>query len=398
VPYPLAVEDKLRNYVIGHLELGLELDPVLEHFLESLPEEWVETLAREALAAYRSRPARPVSAPVERKRVLAASASPPSASAASGAVSRRAIACFVDDVPHLVQQVLALRRSWLHAGSADTDLVAIGPAEVLARLPDDLVKIDQRLAADDPMWRGYRFINGIACLNAGAERLDEYSHVPRTGAYTFITPAWNRFYPEVFTWGVGAYANDASIARRLRQFAEGYGLMHRGHTNVGTSWYGPTDEVRRAAALTELLTKHLLTEHFALDSGEWPGWYRGVAGMYAAEIAINHCAPLGQCSDLVDSVSTSVRPTDRYPHIHCWHTDQRFSKHWFMSGGYAGEHPDDLDLDLVRDYCLAIPLRSLEQSDVSVDELQTSRRWRLEPSLRSEDARVASDPPISPLT
>ena len=64
--------------------------------------------------------------------------------------SRRAIVCFVEDDQHLIQQVLALRHSWLYAQSPDTDLVVMGPADVLARLPDDLVKIEQQPAADDP--------------------------------------------------------------------------------------------------------------------------------------------------------------------------------------------------------------------------------------------------------
>ena len=39
--------------------------------------------------------------------------------------SRRAIVCFVEDDRHLIQQVLALRHSWLYAQSPDTDLVVI---------------------------------------------------------------------------------------------------------------------------------------------------------------------------------------------------------------------------------------------------------------------------------
>ena len=49
VPYPLTVEDKLRNYLIGHAELGLDLDPVLAHFSEWLPQEKIVAIAEEAL-------------------------------------------------------------------------------------------------------------------------------------------------------------------------------------------------------------------------------------------------------------------------------------------------------------------------------------------------------------
>jgi hypothetical protein len=49
VMYPLTVEDKLRNYVLGHAELGLDLVPVLEHFTRYLPEERVLAIAEQAL-------------------------------------------------------------------------------------------------------------------------------------------------------------------------------------------------------------------------------------------------------------------------------------------------------------------------------------------------------------
>jgi glycosyltransferase involved in cell wall biosynthesis len=353
VPYPLAVADKLRNYVIGFLELGWDLDPVLEHFFESLPEEQVEELAREALASHRgARSTTPTAAASRRAVQPKADAGP----------TRRAIVCFVEDEQHLVQQLMALRRSWLHVESPDTDLVAIGPAELLERLPEDLVKIPQRPAADDPAWQGFRLVNSIACLNgAGAEQLNRYSHLLHTHSDTFITPAWNRFYPDVFTWGRGGYANDSHVARRLRELAEQHGLTHRGHTNIGVSWYGPTDVVRRTAALAELLTKHLIRDHFSAEEpGRWPGWYRGVAHLYAAEIAVNHCAPFGRRSNLLDAASTSEDRIDRHPHIHCRHTSEKFSKHAFMAGRYGPEGAEGLDLDVVRDYCLAMSFRSLE--------------------------------------
>jgi hypothetical protein len=49
VPYPLTVEAKLRNYVIGFTELGLDLTPVLEHFAEEAPADTVAMIAEQAL-------------------------------------------------------------------------------------------------------------------------------------------------------------------------------------------------------------------------------------------------------------------------------------------------------------------------------------------------------------
>jgi hypothetical protein len=277
-----------------------------------------------------------------------------------GISGHRAIVCFVEDRPHLIQQLLALRLSWEFTQSLDTDLVVMGPEEVLARLPDDLVKVPQQASADSPVWRGYRYINPFAALNdAGAEQLDRYSHLLRTDVDTFITPAWNVFFPSTFTVGTSTYAND-DVPQRVQALADEYGLNHRGLTNIHTTWYGPTAVVRRAAALTELLTKRLVTDHFRNDEGRWPGWYRGVAVRYAAEIAVNHCAPDVQRSELLDASSTSSEAITRYPHIHCWHTDEKFSKHAFMAGRYTREDALNLDMTSIRDYCLALSFQSIE--------------------------------------
>src|SRR5918996_6510968 len=49
IEYPLTVEEKLRNYLIGHAELGWDPAPVLAHFSEILPEDHVVAVAAEAL-------------------------------------------------------------------------------------------------------------------------------------------------------------------------------------------------------------------------------------------------------------------------------------------------------------------------------------------------------------
>lgn len=52
--YPLTIEDKLRNYILGHTELGLDISPVLAHFSEYLPADRVRRVA-EAVASEGSR-------------------------------------------------------------------------------------------------------------------------------------------------------------------------------------------------------------------------------------------------------------------------------------------------------------------------------------------------------
>jgi glycosyltransferase involved in cell wall biosynthesis len=49
VPFPLIVEDKFRNYLIGHDELGLDLTPVFQHFSSFLQRPTMEAIAHEVL-------------------------------------------------------------------------------------------------------------------------------------------------------------------------------------------------------------------------------------------------------------------------------------------------------------------------------------------------------------
>jgi glycosyltransferase involved in cell wall biosynthesis len=47
--YPVRIEDKIFNYVVGHVELGLDIAPVIEHFSEFMPREAVMRVVKEAL-------------------------------------------------------------------------------------------------------------------------------------------------------------------------------------------------------------------------------------------------------------------------------------------------------------------------------------------------------------
>ena len=309
----------------------------------------------------------------------------------------RAIVCFVEDNKHLIQQALALRQSWLYVQSPDTDLVIMGPPGVLAGFPDDVVKIEQRAVADDPEWRSYRFINSVATLDGlNADQLDRYSHILHTDVDTFITPAWNNFYPDKFVCGNGGYSNDENVRRKLHDIAAQLKLEHRGLVNTGSTWYGPTELVRRVAALTEMLTRYILSREFKVETGQWPGWFAGVSSMYAAEIAINHLVPDAEKTDQLDYFSTSPFSVRDYAHIHCWHTDEKFSKYWFMAGRYTDEDGQDLNLDIIADYAMEMSLRSLKDIPAAVPLIPKVTSISETPSTREAPMTVISDAPSKP--
>jgi hypothetical protein len=276
-------------------------------------------------------------------------------------VTRRAVALFVEDKPSLLLHSHWMHQSWRHIGAEDTDLVFMGPKEALEKLPADVVKIEQRPITEDGTWMGYGYVNSIACLaHLAASLLDSYEMILRSDADTFLTPAWNRFYPSELTSGRGGYANDDKVRDNIQRVAQRFGLTHRGVTNVGSALYGPPKLVREICRLATDLTRYIRTVEFKDDRGTWPSWYFGVASMYATEIAVNHLAPSFSkpADQVLDARCDTDGPTEAHPHIHCWHTDKQFSKFAFAEGAYDHIDPDTLDLSIVRDYCLAMALRA----------------------------------------
>lgn len=81
--------------------------------------------------------------------------------------------------------------------------------------------------------------------------------------------------------------------------------------------------------------------------------------MYSNEIAVNHLIKdVSIDPQNLDFESTSEDSVMNHAHIHCWHTNQIFSKFHFAGGRYDQLSTKDLDLTKIKDYCLYIALKS----------------------------------------
>jgi len=115
---------------------------------------------------------------------------------------RRAIVIYLENTPFLMLHFACLYTSLKTIGPTDTELVVFGTPNALARLPQDCRKIEFLPLQEPPEAQSYRYINSIACLSGPqAEMLQEYDYVLRTDADVFLTPAWNTYYPQVYTVG-----------------------------------------------------------------------------------------------------------------------------------------------------------------------------------------------------
>jgi hypothetical protein len=273
---------------------------------------------------------------------------------------KRALVAYLDNAPHLVLQSKALVESLKYVKPDDTDLIIFGPEVALNKIPDHkfVIKIIQD---QHKLGRKYGYINSIACLcGPGSQILNQYDYLLKTDLDVFITPAWNNFRPEEFTVGQGAYSNSQEIRENCKKIAEMFGFVHQGQHNIGSTFYGPASLVRNICRLATMLCEYLLLEEFWNNPGEWPEWFEGVSSMYATEIAINHLVPNLKLDTKLqlDGHSTSLGSVDDHPHIHCWHTNERFSKFEWEGGRYDSIDPQTLDLNVIRDYCTALALRA----------------------------------------
>jgi len=269
---------------------------------------------------------------------------------------RRAVTTYVDDRAHILSDFACLYASVRALAAEDTDLIVFGPAAALAQLPPDVdtVRCERRAGK----WDGYGFVNSIFFLTTeGADVLDGYDLVLRTDADVFLLPAWRDYRPSGFRVGRGLYAHDQHVRDRLAAHAGRLGLRYAGRTDLGSTHCGPPAVVRRVAALAFEIADDLWSGEFHRDPGRWPGWFRGVTTMYANELAVNHLVDeFERDAANLDAASTSRAAPTSAAHVHCWHTDQLFSKFAYRAGAYDKLDPAGLDPAQIRHYCLCLAL------------------------------------------
>jgi hypothetical protein len=194
--------------------------------------------------------------------------------------------------------------------------------------------------------------------------LNDYDRLLRTDVDVFLTPAWSQYHPTGFTTGRGYYSNDERVRDNIRRIASKFGLEHRGVTHIGSTIYGEPRLIREICQLATEVCKYIRTVEFKDDPGAWPSWYAGVSLLYATEIAVNHLVPCYEAPSMdLDFTSTSAEPVDNYPHIHCYHTKEMFSKFQCYAGHYDDMNEKDLNLGVIRDYCVAMFLRARDRAE-----------------------------------
>ncbi|KAH9106292.1 hypothetical protein AeMF1_018079 [Aphanomyces euteiches] len=217
----------------------------------------------------------------------------------------------------------------------------------------------------------YQFGDSINVVAIDSPVLQPYDWVVRTDIDTFLTPAFATWRPEKMTIGGGGYQTQSNF-ERLTRISNDLHLHATRLRNVGSTWYGPTAQVRECANLTVSLMKYLHEHEFTAEEKSkeygtkgWPTWHYGVLTLYAGHIAIHNCtfeSGVDKNTNMLDFPTTSADDVQNHAHLHTWQDRERFSKFEFAEGKYASENISALSLNKVSDYAMFMALDSQEKA------------------------------------
>ena len=279
-----------------------------------------------------------------------------------GTVLKKAVVVYLEKKRELLLQFGCLYTSFHFIKAKNTDLIVYGPIYALQRIPNDCIKVEYSPAKTD-----YPYIHSISNIaNDHNALLNQYDYLLRTDMGTLLSPTWNSFCPKGFIVGRGDYIHDETVKNKIINISNTLGLTHKGIHNIGTSHYGPPQMIINVCKLSVYVSNYLLSNEFFLHEGKWPGWYRVLQQCIAMKFQLITFLIFLTFGTGKVRFLQYFRATIcvNYPHFHCWHTNQPFSKFRFASGEYNDTPLEQLNINIVKDYCMYISLKALQEIDL----------------------------------
>ena len=177
-----------------------------------------------------------------------------------------------------------------------------------------------------------------------------YDVLLRADLDTFVTPGFGRWtLPEglALVTGQGGYGSENANRHLTWVMKTQLGLSDSGLRGIGSTWVGHSGVMVAVAKLTVSAMIWLHTQEFSIyekspaGTDGWPYWHWPVLLLYGGHVAVNQI-PADKV--LVTDSNSKVRldygtaSNETLPesalHLHCWHSDDMFSKFRFQMGQY----------------------------------------------------------------
>jgi len=290
----------------------------------------------------------------------------------------KAIVVYVDDTPRCLEEFSWLLKSWLlWELESEFDIVAYHNPTADSKIPDHPNLIKKPMVPThetNKFWDEYRFVNSFSMFQDPAEDKwirENYTHIMKTDCDVFLTHHLAGRKPEKVLLGLGGYMhwhqdvekNHTKITTdKIIKVVKKLGYRYDHINHVGASLFGPVNLVTDVVNFQFETTEYLLKNEWLASPGIHLKWYKGVASMYAVQIAVNHLLSRQHViAYAIDSTCwKGTKINEDVIHIHAWHTDLMFSKHAWFRGEYEKLTPSQVPTNAA-DYCLWIASNDLNE-------------------------------------
>ena len=287
--------------------------------------------------------------------------------------NRKAIVVYVDDTPRCLEEYTWLYKSWrFHNIDEDFDIVVFCNPSAESKIEKHkniIIKPLEPVNGKGGAFNDYGFANSFAMFN-DQETCDwmssKYDYILKSDCDVFLTENIKGFTPSKVMIGEGGYMTSRDhaddIIKRLKHHSDRLKLQYNNLNHIGASIFGPTSHVLTVVRWHFKITEYMLKVGWANGEPDvWPGWFKGVASMYAIHIVINNFYTQQGVSlyGLDSKCWINDINSDTY-HIHAWHTTQYWSKNAHFKGEYDKYVTETIPTK-ANEYCHWIATNTLEE-------------------------------------
>lgn len=284
--------------------------------------------------------------------------------------NKKAIVVYVDN-----NKTNFIEFSWLYKTFilwelySEYDIICYCNPDAISEIPQHeniLVKPLEPLNKPGSFWHTYGFVNSFAMFNDPNEEAwirENYEYILKTDCDVFLTENILGYEPDRLMIGMGGYMNEApdEVLSNLLRIKDNMKMNYNNLNHIGASIFGPSGYVTTVVSNHFHLTHYILSTEFTEEfKGQWPGWFRGVASMYAIHLAINHMFSEEHLSlYTLDTLCWGNKIQKDTIHIHAWHGAEYFSKHDFFANKYEPLITNEVP-KLAGEYCHWIACNDIE--------------------------------------
>ena len=299
-------------------------------------------------------------------------------------MNKNAIIVYIDKSEKCQKEFGWLWKSWLMWDINEKwDIVALTNPEVIDRVKSNYEHVDCKFIPLEPsnkpgtIWDGYGFVNSFAMFESKKvdEIVDNYTYLLKTDCDVFLTkwfkdsiPAKGRiyignggYYP--LNWDEKGKKAADEITNKIKAASNAFGLKHKNISHVGATILANRDMLKSIVTLQKYITEKLLKYGWSKgDIGNWPGWFKGTAAMYAIEVAVNAIVqPMQIHQGSLDCSCADNEIGSLDLHIHAWQQNDSdiFNKKLWHESKLPSKTYKDIP-NISGDYCLMVANNDLE--------------------------------------